>query len=84
MEFLKDAINFVKNIFTIAKTWFSEFYSKYAIKNIVLLGVALYLWFGLSGGFWAWWGWAVFFVWVGINIEAFGKVYRELKEKHGW
>lgn len=81
MKTLKDIVLFLQNIFTIIKTWIVELFLKYLFKNALMLGISAYLFFGLEGSFWTFWGFAVLFTWVGINIEAFGKIFRELKEK---
>ena len=81
---MKNIINFIKHFWTIIWTWIKETIAKYKFKNTLMLAIALYLFFGLHGKFWTFWGWATIFTWIGMNIEAILSVYRNLKEKNGW
>lgn len=83
MEVFKNIFLFIKNIFTIVKTWLVEFFSKHLFKNIVLLGATVVLWY-LGGSFFTFLGWAAFWIWVGSNLEIFGQIFKELKEKNKW
>ena len=81
---ITDIITFLKKFWTIIGTWIVEMIVKYKFKNSVMLLVALFLWFGLKGGVYTFFGWAVFHAWIGMNIEAIIVVYKELKEKNDW
>jgi hypothetical protein len=81
---ITDIILFVKKFWTIIWGWVVAVVAKYKFKNALMLAIALFLWFGLHGKFWAFWGWAVLFTWIGMNIEQILSVYRELKKKNGW
>lgn len=79
-----DVITFIKKFWTIIWTWIKVTIAKYKFKNALMIVIALCLWFGLKGSFWSFWGTAVFFTWIGMNVEAIMTVYRELKAKNGW
>lgn len=81
---INDIYLFVRRFWTIIWAWIQVTIEKYKFKNTLMIAVAIYLWFGLAGGFWAFWGTAVFFTWIGMNVESILTVYRELKAKKGW
>jgi len=84
MGILSDWIKFIRNIVIIVKTWFVEFFTKNALKNAWWLGASFVLWFMFSGSFWTFWGWACFWIFVGINLSSFSNIYKELRFKYGW
>lgn len=81
---IKDIKTFILKFWTIIWSWIVVTIEKYKFKNTVMLAIALFLWFGMAGKFWAFWGWATLFTWIGMNVESILTVYRELKEKNDW
>lgn len=81
---LNDIITFIKKFWTIIFMWITDMIIQYKFKNTLMLAIAFGFWFLLKGGFWAHLGWATFYIWIGINIEAIINVYKELKEENNW
>ena len=74
VNWFKDAILFVKNIGSIVVAWLKE----YGFINLIILVLALVLWFGFAGKFWAYWGHAAFWFFLGRNVVALKRVWVEI------
>lgn len=81
---VNDVVTFIRKFWTIVTKFVKDTFIKYKFKNALMLGIALYFWFLLSGELWAKLGWITFWIWVGTNVEGLLAVYRELKKEFGW
>lgn len=81
---ITDIIIFLKKFWTILWVWIQTVIEKYKFKNALMLLIAFYLRYIMGGEFGRYWGVAVFFVWIGINIESLIVVFKDLKDRNDW
>jgi len=74
IDWFKNAFAFVKNIGTIIQEWIKE----YGFQNALLIILALILWFVIPGAFWSYWGHAIFWFFIGRNVVALEKVWKDI------
>jgi hypothetical protein len=76
-----DITTFFKRFWTIIFQWFTELLIEHKFKNSAILIPFVLLRFFFRGDFSNWLGWACFFVWVGINIQAIIAIVKEYRTK---
>jgi hypothetical protein len=81
---INDIVTFIKRFWTIIWGWAVSVVLRYKFKNLLMLAIALWFFFGMQGSFWTHLGFMTLYIWIGINIEQILSVYRELKEKNDW
>ena len=87
---IKDIITFLRHFWSIVKEWVLETRDEHAFTNVLIpiicVLVLLMHYFGIlfTGGFHEFTAWALFFVWVGMNLQGLKSVYKKLKEKNYW